>query len=83
MPVAKSRSHHDLSKSDFVTKEALLLSASIANWRKGAGFTQDKVADDIGISKALLSAIETSRTRPSYEVLVMLRKAMGKPSLAI
>ena len=83
MPVAASRPHHNLSKSDFVVGEALRLAVAIAKWRNEAGLTQDQMAADVGISKAMLSAIETCRSRPSFDVFVSLRRAMGLPSISL
>lgn len=40
--------------------------------RKQRGWSQQYVADMVGVSRVAIQQIETSATRPSYEVLVKL-----------
>ena len=81
--MTRSRPHHKLSRSELVSVETEKFAAAFHAWRVGAGITQEMLAERLGVSKALLSAIETSRTNPSFEVLVIIRNAMGLPSLSL
>lgn len=42
------------------------------------GWTQQYVADQIGITKATLQRIETAQRKPSYEILVKLEDLFEK-----
>ena len=45
--------------------------------RKNRGWTQDYVAQQIGITKSAVHDIETGRRKPSYDVLVKLLDLFG------
>ena len=45
--------------------------------RKNRGWTQDYVAQQIGITKTAVHDIETGRRKPSYDVLVKLLDLFG------
>jgi predicted transcriptional regulator len=83
MVAPKSRPHHNLSETEFVRLEAERFAAAFVRWREDSQTTQKTIADKLGISPALLSAVETGRTRPSFEILAVLRREMGLRSLAL
>lgn len=45
--------------------------------RKRRGWTLEFVAQQVGVSKTAMLYLETSKTRPSYEVLVKLEDLFG------
>jgi len=41
-------------------------------------WTQENVAERIGVTKATIQMLETAQRKPSYEVLVLLEDLFGK-----
>lgn len=52
-------------------------SEKIRALRIAKGLTQHQVADRIGVSKAMISAYETSSKAPSIDVLIRLSRLFG------
>ena len=44
--------------------------------RKSNGYTQEKIAEKIGVTVRYISDIEQDRAKPSYEVLVKIEAAL-------
>lgn len=44
--------------------------------RKDAGFTQETLASEIGISRSTLSLFENGKRKPSYDVMKNISKAL-------
>ena len=40
--------------------------------RKGNGYTQEKMAEEIGVSTRYISEIEKDRSKPTYEILIKI-----------
>jgi len=74
---------NQLSENPFVKQEAERFAASLVMWREANDVTQQALAERIGISTAAVSAVEIGRSRPSFELLAMLRKEMGLRSLSL
>ena len=53
-----------------------VLGKKIQGLRKSAGFTQEQVAEKIGISRAYMGYIEQGRNSPSLEILEKVAKAL-------
>lgn len=54
-----------------------LLGKKIAKKRKAKGFTQEKLADKVNISRAYMGYIEQGRNAPSLEVLEKIARVLG------
>ncbi len=54
------------------------LGQRIARLRKEKGYTQIKLADEIGISQVLISDYERNKIRPHYEMIIRLAMALGE-----
>lgn len=44
-----------------------------------AGFSQEKLADKIGVSRPTISNIETGKSKPSGYMMLQISSAIGKP----
>ena len=53
------------------------LGQRIARLRKEKGYTQIKLADEIGISQVLIFDYERNKIRPHYEMIIRLAMALG------
>ena len=61
-----------------------ILQKKISKYRKEAGFTQEELADKVGISRAYMGYIEQGRNVPSLEVLEKIARILKvKPSKLI
>ncbi len=61
-----------------------ILQKKIRKYRKEAGFTQEELADKVGISRAYMGYIEQGRNVPSLEVLEKIARILKvKPSKLI
>lgn len=78
----RSRPHHLLLEDPFVKQEVARFASGFRLWRESKKLTRREVADSVGVSLQQISAIEKERTRPSFEMLVVLRKKMGLKSLS-
>lgn len=56
-----------------------VLGKKIQKRRKELGFTQEDIADKVGISRAYMGYIEQGRYAPSLEVLEKVAKALKSP----
>lgn len=53
------------------------LGTRLKNLRKKQGFTQLQVAENLSVSKALISSYESASRYPSYDVLIKLATLYG------
>jgi transcriptional regulator with XRE-family HTH domain len=53
------------------------IGAKIALFRKATGYTQKELAENIGITQALISKYETEKLKLSAEILLKLAKALN------
>ena len=51
--------------------------ANLKFLRKKAGFTQEEMAEKLNIKRSLLGAYEEGRSKPNYEVLLMITKVFS------
>jgi transcriptional regulator with XRE-family HTH domain len=56
--------------------------ASIARWRKRAGFTQARAGDELGLEKETISRIETGAIVPTLHRLAQFSRLYGCPIAA-
>lgn len=55
------------------------LSLNVRRLRKGAGLTQEQLAEQVGVSQPAIAQIETGKIKnPGVDVLIALAGALGK-----
>ncbi|MDY3006515.1 helix-turn-helix transcriptional regulator [Anaerococcus sp. AGMB00486] len=59
-------------------KEELILKNRLKEVRKEQGFSQQKLADEIGVSRNTISSIETGQFNPTAKLALILCIALNK-----
>ena len=52
----------------------------IRRYRDAAGFSQQKLADYLGVSKGFISGLEGGRSIPNIDMLIRIARALGADS---
>ena len=60
-----------------ITKQDYRLGRRIQRIRKEKGLTQEKLAEDIGVSTTWLGYIETGYRRPNLKMIYRIARALG------
>ena len=68
-----------LTQTEYIPKKRRMIMNQLKEIRLKHGWTQQYVADKIGITKAAYSNIETQKRKPSLKVAVQLHKMFGIP----
>lgn len=68
-----------LTQTEYIPKKRRMIMNQLKEIRLIHGWTQQYVADKIGITKAAYSNIETQKRKPSLKVAVQLYKMFGIP----
>ena len=59
-------------------REELVLKNNLAKIRKEKGYSQQALADEIGVSRNTISSIETSQFSPTAKLALILAIALDK-----
>lgn len=60
-------------------KTKLEISARIVKARREKGYTQDNLADAIGVKQPAIAQIESGKTMPKLETLMAISKELNRP----
>ncbi|MFN4085324.1 MAG: helix-turn-helix transcriptional regulator [Spirosomataceae bacterium] len=52
---------------------------TVRNWRVFLGFTQEDLAQRVGVSRQAIYSIESGKYNPSVELALKISKELGKP----
>ena len=63
-----------------VTKRDLKLAKTIKKYRKIAGFTQQELADKVGVSQKYIQYLESAKSTHSLKPIYKIAKALKIPS---
>src|SRR5215470_2916449 len=78
-----SRIGHLAKSGEKVVVRTLPPTPSIAQYRTRRGWSQARLADESGVSRTEISAVETGRLVPSVAVALKLASALGEPVEAL
>ena len=62
---------HNLYNVNMGTEKSIEIGKKLKELRKGMGYTQERLAAKLGISRVNYTRYETNKVRPDYEMLVL------------
>ena len=69
--------NHQMKGDDFVDSTNIVLAANIQTFRKKAGFTQEELAEKLGVSFQAVSKWENAKCAPDVMLLPVLSDLFG------